>query len=69
MKYEVVFPRGEIRLILTESLKLSEGQSANLESAYDRAAFALLPQIQSLVRQFLSGFVEADCSVVPRTPQ
>lgn len=56
MKFDLTFAQDEIRLTLTESLRLSEGQSARAESPAARVAFDRLPKIESQVRQFLSGF-------------
>jgi hypothetical protein len=57
MKFNIAMSSDEIQVTLTESLKLPEGHSPLLESPDAQAAFGLLPQIESLVRQFLSGFV------------
>lgn len=57
MKFDVGFATGEIRVTLTESLTLSEGQSVRLGSPAAQGGFDLLPQLESLVRRFLAGFV------------
>lgn len=56
MKYDLSLTAGEMQVTLTESLTLPEGRSPLLESPDAQEAFALLPQIESLVQQFLSGF-------------
>jgi hypothetical protein len=58
MQFDLAVATGEIRVTLTESLKLPEGQSPRLESPAAQGAFDLLPKIESLVRQFLTGFAE-----------
>jgi len=57
MKFDLCFAKEEIRVTLTESLRLPEGQSPRLGSPDGPAATDLLPQIESLVRKFLSGYV------------
>ncbi len=57
MKFDLCLAKDEIRVTLTESLALPEGQSPRLGSPDGPAATDLLPQIESLVRQFLSGYV------------
>ena len=56
MKFDVCFATDEIRVTLTESLALPEGHSPHLGSPGAPCGFDLLPQIESLVRQFLDGF-------------
>ncbi len=56
MRFSLEVNPGEVRVMLTESLALPEGQSVLLESCAAQEAYRLLPQIESLVRQFLSGF-------------
>lgn len=58
MKYDLCLSEAEIRVTLSESLKLPEGRKLLLESPAARDAFDLLPQIESLLRQFLDGFAE-----------
>ncbi|GBF26623.1 hypothetical protein MnTg02_01664 [bacterium MnTg02] len=60
MKFDICFATDEIRLVLTESLKLPEGRVPWLESPAAQAAFDQIPQIESMVRQFLDKFAE-DC--------
>ena len=57
MKFDLCFTTGEIRVTLTESLRLPEGQSPQLGSPDGPAATDLLPQIESLVQKYLSGYV------------
>ena len=57
MNFDVSFATNEVRVTLTESLVLPEGQLPCLGSPGEPGAFDLLPQIESLVRQFLDGFV------------
>ena len=57
MKFDLCFAKDEIRLTLTENLRLLEGQSPRLGSPDGPAATDLLPQIESLVQKFLSGYV------------
>ena len=57
MKFDVSFSANEVQVSLTESLRLAEWQSLRLGSPGEPDAFDLLPQIESLVRQFLDGFV------------
>jgi hypothetical protein len=57
MKFDIGFAMGEIRVTLTESLRLPVGQSPQLGSSDGPAATDLLPQIESLVQKFLSGYV------------
>lgn len=57
MKFDLCFAKDEIRVTLTENLKLPEGQSPRLGSPGGPAAPDLLPQIESLVQKYLSGFV------------
>ena len=59
MKFNLSFDQGEIRLVLSENLALPEDRLAYLKSPSAPEAFALLPQIEAQVRQFLSGFVVA----------
>ena len=57
MKFELWFAKDEIRVTLTESLKLLEGQTPQLGSPDGPVATDCLPQIESLMRLFLSGYV------------
>ncbi len=57
MKFDLCFSKDEIRVTLTENLRLLEGQSPQLGSLDGPAAIDLLPQIESLVQKFLSGYV------------
>ena len=57
MKFDICFAKDEIRVMLTESLVLPEGKSPCLGSPDGPAATDLLPQIESLVQKFLSGYV------------
>ena len=57
MKYDLTFTDAEVRVTLTESLALPEGRSLHLGRSGAPSRFDLLPQIQALVREFLSGFV------------
>ena len=56
MKYRVTFSSDEVRVTLTESLKLPEGRSLHFGQPDAPNRFDLLPEIQTLVRQFLNGF-------------
>lgn len=57
MKFELCFAKDEIRVTLTESLKLPEGQRPQFGSPGVPAAPDLLPQIEALVLEYLSGYV------------
>ena len=57
MKFDLCLAKDEIQVTLRESLVLLEGQSPRFGSPDGPAATDLLPQIESLVRQFLSGYV------------
>ena len=57
MKFDICFATDEIRVTLTESLTLLEGQMPQLGSPDGPAATDLLPQIESLVQKFLRGHV------------
>ncbi len=57
MKFDLCFAKDEIRVTLTEILKLPEGQSPQFGSPDGPAATDLLPQIESLVQKFLSVYV------------
>ena len=61
MKFDVCFATDEIQITLTESPRLSEGQSPQLGSPGGPAATDLLPQIESLVQKYLNGFVAYRC--------
>ena len=52
MKFNLCFSKDEIRVTLTERLRLPEGQSPQLGSPHGPAATDLLPQIESLVQKF-----------------
>lgn len=57
MKYELIFNQDEIQLKLSESLRLAEGQSVQLELPRDPSDAAPLRQIEDQVRLFLKRFV------------
>ena len=57
MKFDLTLAKDEIRVTLTESLELPEGKSPRFGSPDGPAATDLLPQIESLVQKFLSGYV------------
>ena len=61
MKFDLCFAKDGIQVTLTENLTLLEGQEPRLGLAASPAAFDLLPQIESLARQFLNGFVAGRC--------
>ena len=56
------FGEREVQLSLTETLELAEGQQGQIGLARGRDVADLLPQIESLVQEFLSGYV-ADAPV------
>jgi hypothetical protein len=58
MKYDVTFTDSEVRVTLTESLELPEGQKPLLGGLDGRRRFDLLQQIQALVRELLNGFAD-----------
>lgn len=57
MKYELTFASDEVRVTLTETLKLREGCAPHIGLPGAPGRFELIPQIQDLVREFLNGFV------------
>ena len=57
MKFNVSLASNEVQVTLTEGLRLPEGRSPQLGSPCEPGGFDLLPQIESLVRQFLAGIV------------
>jgi len=58
MQYDIAFTNDDdVRVTLMESLKLSEGQLPHLGRPDAPSRFDLLPEMQALVREFLSGFV------------
>ena len=57
MNLKFSFSGKHVKVTLTECLELPEWQKPLVGLSVSKAAFDRLPQIESLVRQFLDGFV------------